>query len=359
MTQAASVRVDTTEPYEVHIGSGILALAASELSARDAFCILTDENVERLHGDALRGVGEAGRIVVPPGESSKTLARLENVLDALVDAGLSRASALIAFGGGVVGDLGGLAASLYQRGIDFVQVPTTLLAQVDSSVGGKTAVNLEGGKNLAGTFHQPRVVFADSEALKTLPDNEYRSGLGEVIKSALVGDPQLLEFLEQEHESVLARDGAALCQVVERCVRVKASIVTQDEHEGGLRKSLNLGHTFAHAIEHAGGYGKIPHGIAVAVGLVLATRASIALGLCDQALEQRLIELNETYSLPASIQALRDSYQAKLPAAALAEGMRHDKKGISGKPQFVLLEAPGLVALDVAIEPGLLSSLLA
>jgi len=359
MSQPVRVRVETSAPYEVRIGCGLLHDLASEFADRDRVCVLTDENVERLHGAALSGFDETARIVVPPGEDSKRFSRLELVLDGLVERGLSRASCLVAFGGGVVGDLGGLAASLYQRGIDVIQIPTTLLAQVDSSVGGKTAVNLSGGKNLAGTFHQPARVWADCATLATLPVDEFQSGLGEVIKSALIGDQGLLDVLNAEHEAILARDGSALAQIVERCVRVKAGVVAQDEHEGGIRKALNLGHTFAHAIEHAAGYGTIPHGVAVAVGLVLATRASATTGLCDATLEGQLTELMSHYSLPTTLDSLRTTYSTELSSPALREGMRHDKKGSSGDPQFVLLKAAEQIEIDVSLDSSLLDALLA
>lgn len=358
MSHAVRVRVNTATPYDVRIGSGFLGELASELGARDAVCVLTDQNVQRLHGQALGELDETCRIVVPAGEDSKSFSRLEKVLDELVAAGLSRGSCLVAFGGGVIGDLGGFAASLFQRGIDVVQVPTTLLAQVDSSVGGKTAVNLTGGKNLAGTFHQPLQVWADCSTLKTLPLGEFQSGLGEVIKSALIGDEALLALLEREHAGVLACENNVMQQVVERCVRVKATVVAQDELEGGLRKALNLGHTFAHAIEHAAGYGTIPHGIAVGVGLVLAARAGAKVGLANRDLESRLVALMQRYSLPTSVSSLREAYNAKLDTPSLREGMRHDKKGASGEPRFVLLESIEKVALDVELDSSLLDAIL-
>jgi len=359
MSHAVRVRVETTVPYDVRIGSGFLDELAGELNARDATCVLTDENVQRLHGQAISSLAEACRIVVPAGEDSKSFSRLEKVLDDMVAAGLSRRSCLVAFGGGVIGDLGGFAASLFQRGIDVVQVPTTLLAQVDSSVGGKTAVNLSGGKNLVGTFHQPLQVWADCSILKTLPLSEFQSGLGEVIKSALIGDEALLVLLEHEHAAVLACEEEVMQQVVERCVRVKASVVAQDELEGGIRKALNLGHTFAHAIEHAAGYGKIPHGVAVGVGLVLAARAGAKAGLASRGLESRLTALMQRYSLATSLDSLRETYNTGLELSALREGMRHDKKGASGEPRFVLLESIEKVALDVELDSSLLDAVLA
>lgn len=356
---STTVRVATSAPYDVHVGSGILNDVARSTGDRDVVAVLTDENVERLHGAALSGLESVPRIVIPPGEDSKSLTRLESVLEELVRAGLSRSSCLVAFGGGVVGDLGGLAAALYQRGIDFVQVPTTLLSQVDSSVGGKTAVNLEGGKNLAGVFQQPIAVFADCSVLSTLSDAEFQSGLGEVIKSALIGDAELFELLEQNSAAINARDASVLATIVKRCVRVKAAVVAQDERESGPRKQLNLGHTFAHGIEHAAGFGTIPHGIAVAVGLELATNASVKLGMCDPSWLERLRELAVSLNLPCDLASLRERFDLELSAHALREGMRHDKKGQSGDPRFVLIEGAESVRWDIELKSALLDELLA
>lgn len=354
---SVTVRVATARPYDVHVGAGNLARVRDEL-AGNAAAVLTDANVEGLY---LAELGlDAPCHVVPAGEDSKSLTTLERVLDFCVSEGLSRRSRLVALGGGVIGDLGGLAASLYQRGIEFVQVPTTLLAQVDSSVGGKTAVNLAGGKNLAGTFHQPCVVIADTETLKTLSEPEYQSGLGEVIKTALIGDADLFELLEREHAAVRDRDPETMISVVERCVRVKARVVAADEREGGPRKSLNLGHTFGHAIEHSAGYGTIPHGIAVATGLMLAAQASERASLLrDTTLSLRLRALLEKFDLPTDLTSLRNRYGVALSPESLIEGMRHDKKGEAGEPRFVLLESLGQPRWDDALEGALLSELLA
>jgi 3-dehydroquinate synthetase len=267
-----SVRVGTEDPYDVRIGRGLLSEVAGTTAPYSRRAVLSDDRVAPLYLARIDGGGRDAvppglvpAMVVPAGEGSKCFATLERVLEYLAENDFDRASCLVALGGGVVGDLAGLAASLYMRGIAIVQVPTTLLAQVDASVGGKTAVDLAAGKNLAGTFHQPAVVLADTDTLSTLPDAEFRSGLGEVVKSALLEGEPALTWLERCSRPIAERDPDVLAEVVERCVRLKAAIVERDPEEKGERRVLNLGHTFAHAIERAAGYGSVPHGIAVAV----------------------------------------------------------------------------------------------
>jgi len=319
--------------------------------------VLTDEHVGPLYRERL-GL-DAPVLTVPAGEGSKSFAVLERVLDFLASSRLDRRGVLVALGGGVVGDLGGLAASLYMRGISLVQCPTTLLSQVDSSVGGKTAVNLKAGKNLAGTFHQPSAVFADTSTLDTIEDEELGSGVGEVLKSALIGDAHLLELLERETSAVVRRDPGVLAEVVERSVRVKAAVVERDQHEAGERKKLNLGHTFAHAIEHVAGYGRVPHGIAVGVGLRLALEASSCQGwIEDGELVSRIEALLEGFDIPTSLHGLRDRYTVPLAAEDLVRAMRLDKKGAEGEPRFVLPRGIGSIELDRELAPELLVALL-
>ena len=354
------IQVATRRPYEVVVGPGVLSELSSTLPRGVPAAVVCDATVEELHAGRLGLCAGLPRLAVPPGEGSKSLERLEQVLDFLVASGLDRRSTLIAFGGGVVGDLGGLAAALFMRGIPYVQCPTTLLAQVDSSVGGKTAVNLRAGKNLAGAFHQPRRVLADTGALATLPDEELRSGLGEAVKSALIGDRALLELLEREASAVLARDGDCLSEVVARAVRVKAAIVARDEEERGERRLLNLGHTFAHAIEHAAGFGRVPHGIAVGVGLVLALHASQRAGLLEEReLPGRVEVLLARLGLPNTLAALRSRSGAKLAPAELVAGMRHDKKGRAALPAFVLVRSVGALEAERELEQESLDQLLA
>jgi len=299
-------------------------------------------------------------MAVPAGERSKSLATLERVLEFMAESDLDRGSCLVGLGGGVVGDLAGLAASLYMRGIAVVQAPTTLLAQVDASVGGKNGVDLAAGKNLAGTFHQPAAVIADVHVLSTLPEIEFRSGLGEVVKSALIEGETALAALERSSPKVLARDPDALEEVVARCVGLKAAIVARDPRESGERKVLNLGHTFAHAIERASGYGAVPHGAAVAAGISLALRASRESGLLeDPALPARIERLLQALGLPRDLAALRSMHPEVPDAGRIARAMRHDKKGVAGVPRFVLPRAAGRIEVGVEIAEAAIPQLLA
>jgi 3-dehydroquinate synthetase len=246
------------------------------------------------------------------------------------------------------------------RGIAVVHCPTTLLAQVDAAIGGKTAVNLRAGKNLAGTFHQPRAVLCDTEVLATLEPSELASGLGEVVKSAVLGAPSLLETLERDAARLVAGNAQALAPAVEACVRLKAEVVARDERESGPRKVLNLGHTFAHAIEHAAGYGRIPHGVAVAVGIALALETARALGrLEDPALPARLRDLLGALGLPASLSELRRESGVSLDPGELMRSMQMDKKSQQGALGLVLPRAVGRIDLDVRPPAGLVESLLA
>jgi 3-dehydroquinate synthase len=354
-----TIRVATAPAYDVRIGAGNLASVAAALRERSSVALLSDAKVAPLYAAALGLAPNTPKLVVPAGESSKEFAVLERVLDFLCTAGLDRRGALVALGGGVIGDLGGCAAALYMRGIDFVQVPTTLLAQVDSSVGGKTAVNLRAGKNLAGAFHQPTLVVADTRTLGTLSAPEYRSGLGEVVKTALLEGETALAFLENNLKSVLERDPELLAELVARCVRTKAAVVERDPREAGERKTLNLGHTFAHAIEHEAGYGVIPHGVAVAAGVGLALRAARELGvLTDASLVDRTLALLGQLGLPDGITALRASSGTPLAASTLAAAMRLDKKSVRGEARFVLPERAGRMRLDVPIDARTLERLL-
>lgn len=353
------VAVATAVPYEVRIGPGVLAGLEQVLPAGCTCAVLSDENVAPLHTARLGPVGAAPLHRIPAGEGSKSFAQLERVLDFLVEAGLDRSSVLVAMGGGVVGDLGGLAGALFMRGIEVVHCPTSLLSQVDSALGGKTAVNLRGGKNLAGVFHQPSAVLADTETLSTLPDEEFRSGLGEVLKSALVGDPELLDLLEGHALELWRREAELLGEVVSRCVRVKAAIVARDEREGGERAALNLGHTFGHAIELCAGYGRIPHGVAVGVGLVLALEASAHVGLLeDQELPRRVRRVARYLGLVPDLATLRERYQVALGPAELRAAMRRDKKAAAGRPAFVLPKRAGALALGQTLPERLIERLL-
>jgi 3-dehydroquinate synthase len=350
------VQVETRRPYEVLVGPGALDRAPELVPEGRRAVVVTDRNVAPLHGARLPFPAMA----IEPGEGSKSLAVLEEVLEFLASADLDRSATVLALGGGVVGDLAGLAASLFMRGIDVVQCPTTLLAQVDAAVGGKTAVNLTEGKNLAGTFHQPRAVLADVTTLDTLPEAELRAGLGEVVKSALVADPGLLALLEESAPTLVDRDPGLLTEVVARCVRVKADVVGRDEREAGARKALNLGHTFGHALERAAGLGTVPHGEAVGVGLVLAAETAVRTGIAaEPGLPGRLARLLEALGLAHSLDDLRARYERALEPDEVVRAMRHDKKGAPGDPAFVLPVAPGHLSLDVTVEAEVLRSVLA
>jgi 3-dehydroquinate synthase len=330
----------------------------SESSRADASFLIADDYVLGLHFEALGAAAELPGARLPRGEEAKTFSRLGDVLDTLSESGADRSSTLLAFGGGATCDISGLAAALFMRGISWVAAPTTLLAQVDAAVGGKTAINTNAGKNLVGAFHQPELVIADTSLLETLDDAELRSGLGEVIKTALLGaqvgeSESLFEWLEQVQTSAIAaRDPQLLATIVESCVRFKADVVAQDERESGLRKQLNLGHTFAHAIERVAGYGTIPHGVAVAAGIGDAIEVARREGILTESdLPSRYGELARRFGLPADTEDLRKSSGLALAEDELAEAMLGDKKNESGERRLVLPKALGEVTLDVNVSP--------
>lgn len=337
------VRVELGErSYDIVIGPGLLAhigelLEPLKLSRRGV--IITDSNVGFGYGvslrETLRAAGyEVGLMDVPAGEVSKSLRQAERLLEQLPALGLDRQSFVIAFGGGVVGDLAGFVAATYLRGIAFVQVPTTLLAQVDSSVGGKVGVNLPQGKNLVGAFHQPRLVVADTNTLWTLPDREMRAGFAEVIKHGAIRDAEFFAWLENKHADVLALEPHAVAQVVRRCCEIKGEVVAADEREGGLRAILNFGHTIGHAMEALSDYEGVLHGEAISMGMVAAAYLSTKRAGLPASEAARLRTLLENSGLPVR---LGDSYH--LPE--LMEAMRLDKKAKNGKLRFVLLKRFG------------------
>jgi shikimate kinase/3-dehydroquinate synthase len=334
--------------YDVVVGDGLLAragaLLAPVLPAKRAI-VVTDATVAALHlPRLLAGLAETGfvtrQIVVPPGETSKTLTAFGELVDGLLEAGVDRRTAIIALGGGVVGDLAGFAAAATLRGLPFVQVPTTLLAQVDSSVGGKTGVNTPRGKNLVGAFHAPRIVLADTGTLATLPPRELRAGYAEIAKAGLIGDAALFAWCEANAAALLAGDAALQEEAVLRACAFKAAVVGADEREerpSDGRALLNLGHTFGHALEAELGYGTILHGEAVAIGLGLAFRLSARLGLCDPADAERVVAHLEGVGLPAELTQLN----RRLSAARLIGHMRRDKKASEGRLTFVLVRGIG------------------
>ena len=290
MNNVLTVPVDLGErSYDILTGSGLLSRAGdiiAPLLPAKRTVIVTDETVHRLHGqtlsDSLTAAGITHNFIIrPAGEAQKSFDTLQTVLDGFFEAGLSRKDVVIAFGGGVIGDLTGFAASIFKRGCEFIQIPTTLLAQVDSSVGGKTAINNRYGKNLVGAFHQPRLVLADIDVLKTLPPRELKAGYAEIVKYGLLGDIDFFNWLEVNGQAVLALDPDMAAQAIARSCRAKAKIVAEDEYEAGRRALLNLGHTFGHALELEAGYdGDLLHGEAVSIGMIMAFEFSQAQGLC-------------------------------------------------------------------------------
>jgi len=332
-----------TRSYPILIGSGLFGrpeVFRSHLPALDVL-IVSDTTVAPLYLAAVRdslGARRVVEVVLPAGEAHKTLANAARVLDVLIANRFARDCAVLALGGGVVGDLAGFAAACYQRGVAFVQVPTTLLAQVDSAVGGKTAVNHPGGKNLIGAFHQPLLVVADSDTLATLPLRELRAALAEVIKYGLIADAQLFEWLEAHLEELLARDRHALTHVICRSCQIKAAIVGRDEREQGERALLNLGHTFAHAIESATAYTGWLHGEAVGAGLVVAADMSRECGLLAASAAERVRQLVARAGLPTRAATVS-------PEAMLAH-MRIDKKVLGGQLRLVLLQGLGTACVS-------------
>lgn len=360
MPPRALVEVQTAPPYEVAVGAGVLGELAALVAARPSWALVADGRVAALHGAALPP-GAAALVHLPPGEACKDFARLGEVLETLAAAGLERGSLIVTLGGGAASDLGGLAAALFLRGIDCIACPTTLLAMVDASVGGKTAINLAAGKNLAGAFHQPRRVLADVSTLESLPLEEWRSGLGEVAKTWLVAGAELEPLLEGVGPTPPAAgaDSAALVALIAACVATKARVVAEDEFEAGPRKTLNLGHTFAHAIEHVAGYGRVRHGVAVAVGLVLASEYAARAGvLLDAELPARIARLLSRWHLPTGLAELEPSC-GPLQAQALIGAMAHDKKNARGKVRLVLPRRAGELAFDVEAREDLLRAVLA
>jgi len=357
MTLAVPVDV-AGRPYEVLIGPGLIGRAGAlvrSLLKTPRLAVVMDETVKRLHGAALEAaLASAGitvhPIVVPPGEEAKSFAGLEALCDALLALELDRGDLIAAFGGGVVGDLAGFAAAILKRGIDFVQVPTTLLAQVDSSVGGKTAIDTPRGKNLIGAFHQPRLVLADLDVLGTLPRRELVCGYAEVIKYGLLGDLAFFEWLEANGPAVLALDAAALAHAVRRSVEMKAQIVAEDERETGRRALLNLGHTFAHALEAETGFGdSLKHGEAVGAGMALAFRFSVALGHCPGQDAGRAARALAAAGLPTRLGEVPGH---PFRADALVAHMAQDKKAEGGRLTFILAQRLGEAFVAKGVDAG-------
>ncbi|HEY1718359.1 MAG TPA: 3-dehydroquinate synthase [Verrucomicrobiae bacterium] len=347
--------------YSIKIAPCLLKQLGREcacLKLGDRCAIITDSNVGRKFAkpvyESLVKVGfEPVLITVPAGEKSKRISVVENCCDQLAAHRLERKSFIVALGGGVVGDLAGFVAATYLRGIPFVQIPTTLLAQVDSSVGGKTGVNLRAGKNLVGAFYQPRLVLCDLETLKTLPEREFRAGLAEVIKYGIIFDAKLFAQLERDLSKILKREEKILAPIIARCCEIKAEIVSQDETENGLRAILNFGHTIGHAIENSSGYGKFLHGEAISIGQVAAAKLSQKVLGLPQRDVGRIENLFKRAGLPTAIK-LNSARHKKLFVA-----MKLDKKVSGGEIKFVLAEKIGKVVWGQKVSAKLIEETLA
>jgi 3-dehydroquinate synthase len=338
--------------YDVVVGDDVLTRAAEfvrpVLSDTGKVAVITDETVAKLHLPTLlsalddAGIGHS-EIIVPAGEATKNFQQLEKVIDQLIEARIERGDAVIALGGGVVGDLAGFAAAILRRGVDVIQAPTTLLSQVDSSVGGKTAINTAHGKNLAGAFHQPRLVLADISVLDTLPVREVRAGYAEAVKYGLIDDAELFTWYEEHGARLFEGDRAVLIEAVVASCQAKARIVVDDEREQGQRALLNLGHTFGHALEAEMGYGDgLLHGEAISIGLRMAFDFSARLGLCPQQDADRLRHHLESLRMPTTLGDIPGAAQAgSWDASRLLHHMRQDKKVVGGTLTFILARAIG------------------
>jgi 3-dehydroquinate synthase len=347
--------------YTISIGNALLPRLGHEckrLYLGQRCAVITDRNVAPRYGEAaMQSLATSGfeplLITVPAGETAKSLKVVASCYDQLAEHRLERKSFVVALGGGVVGDLAGFVAATFLRGIDFVQAPTTLLAQVDSSVGGKVGVNLKSGKNLVGAFYQPRLVLCDLDTLESLPAREFHAGLAEIIKYGIIHDVELFKRLEQVLPKILQRDPDTLSSVVARCCQIKAGVVGQDETESGLRAILNFGHSIGHALETISGYGKILHGEAIAIGQVVAARLSAELLGFPQRDVERIAGLFEKAGLPTHFK-LNPAQREKLFLA-----MQHDKKVSDGIVKFVLVNKIGQVSFGQAVPVDLVEKVLA
>lgn len=355
MSTILSVSAAGFIPYEVEVGRGLLAGLGAQVAAltKGRVVVISDETVAALHGPvalaSLEAAGLRTRILtIPPGEASKSFAELERVIDRLLAYELDRKDLIVALGGGVVGDLAGLAAAIYMRGIDFIQVPTTLLAQVDSSVGGKTAIDTPRGKNLVGAFHQPRRVIADIDVLATLPPRQLRSGWAEVLKHGLICDAVFFDWLAGEGSVGSSGDPVALERAVIRSVEIKSAIVEEDERETGRRALLNLGHTFGHALEAELGFDEtvLTHGEAVALGCAMAFRYSATHGLCPDVDVKRAIAGLAAAGLPTRLAEVGEA-----GADALVRRMAGDKKAEGGQLTLILVHGVGRAFVERAVDP--------
>jgi len=344
--------------YEILIGQGLLEHAGrllSEAVQASRAVVVTHPSIDRLYGEKIiGGLRRAGLktdcIQVPEGEDHKSLGEAEKIFGRLLELNCDRRSVLVALGGGVVGDITGFVAATFMRGIPFIQVPTTLLAQVDSSVGGKTAVNHPLGKNMIGAFYQPRAVLIDLDTLSTLPREEFRAGLAEVIKYGVIADARLFDYLDGHAADILRQEPACLGHIVETSCAIKGRVVQQDEKENRLRMILNFGHTLGHAIEAVTNYTTYKHGEAIAIGMVYAARLSRETGRCSDTVCRRLASLVEKFGLPSRL--------PDLPAERLIESMRLDKKSHDERIRFVLAKEIGAVEIVDEVAESVLKKVL-
>ena len=325
--------------YPIYIESKLLQsshLLSTHIRAKRV-CIVSNTIVSPLYAEKLKALltdFDVDEIILPDGEAEKSLANFDKIMTHLLANGHGRDSTLIALGGGVIGDITGFAAASYQRGVDFIQIPTTLLSQVDSSVGGKTAVNHPLGKNMIGAFYQPKAVLIDIDSLSTLPAREFSAGMAEVIKYGILGDAAFFQWLENHIEKIKQGDKATLIEMIEVCCQCKADIVAQDEKEGGIRALLNLGHTFGHAIEAEQGYGNWLHGEAVATGMVLAAKLAVVMNLLEVSELRRIEELISAFDLPLEA-------PANMSFEQFLSHMKRDKKNMGGLLRFIVPTAIG------------------
>ncbi len=335
--------------YPIRISAGLLSADNALIgTCSGALLLVTDDHVGPLYADTLKtaiGLPDCPVWQMPAGEREKNLVRFCELLDAMAAHRLTRDSTVLALGGGVIGDLAGFAAACYMRGIAFIQIPTSLLAMVDSSVGGKTAVDLTAGKNLAGAFHQPKAVWIDTDVLNTLPEREFRAGLAEVVKYAALGDAGFFDWLERHADDLLAKNPEILAAAIARCCEQKAGIVARDETEQGERALLNFGHTFGHALEVLLGFGELVHGEAVAIGMQLAADFCSEQGLAPAAGATRLRALLQAFGLPVTV-------PPGVRATEMLEKMRLDKKAVHGRLRLILWHGIGQAFIAGNVDAG-------
>ena len=344
-----TVKVDLADrSYMVYIGSGMLGKQhpAFDVTTGSTVLIVSNETVAPLYLETLKkslAGADVHSLISPDGETYKTIEHWSKIIDKLIEIRATRDATVLTLGGGVIGDMGGFAAASYMRGINFIQIPTTLLAQVDASVGGKTGFNHPMGKNLIGAFHQPSAVLVDIETLKTLPPREFSAGLAEVVKIAAIRDADFLDWLENYSAAIMARASGAITSMIKRSIVNKADVVAEDERESGVRALLNFGHSFAHALETLTNYTQYLHGEAVAIGMMVAGRLSEIRGLCASGFTDRLGKLLQSFDLPLNL-------PANLDPADILDTMKLDKKVIAGSARLILVESAGHGLIDSSSE---------